>query len=44
MNFSSQLCSEVVDYEYVTQGNLFIFLSRGGNASRECLEGNEFGD
>lgn len=42
MNFSSQLCSGVV--EYGSQGNLFIFVSQGENASQECLEGNETGD
>lgn len=44
MNFSSQLCSGVVDYEYGSQGNLFIFVSQGENASQECLDGNETGD
>ncbi len=44
MNFSIQVHSGAVDYEYGTQGNLFIFVSRGGNASQECLEGNEIGD
>lgn len=43
MNFSSRLCSGVVDYEYGTQGNLFIFVSRGEHASQERLEGNETG-
>ena len=44
MNFSSQLCSGVVDYEYGSQGNLFIFVSQGENVSQECLDGNETGD
>lgn len=43
MNFSTQFHSGVVDYEYGTQGNLFIFVSRGENASQEHLEGNEIG-
>lgn len=44
MNFSSQVHSGVVDYEYGAQGHLFIFVSRGENASPERLEGNEIRD
>lgn len=43
-DFSRQVRRGGAGYEYGAQGNLFMLLSRGGNAPKEHLEGNEIGE